>query len=160
MAERRRRIAYHEAGHAVMAVLMGREVQSVSLDDQQIVLNSERLKAILAAIGPLSAEDQDHCEQEVKIALGGYGGEVVGLGGPSFVTAYDDDIPKANVVLRALWERAGRKGTANGLQAEVLGILQQNGDALHRVAAALLADGHLTAERVRELVNAPPGPGA
>jgi hypothetical protein len=71
------------------------------------------------------------------------------------VTAYDDDIPKANVVIRALRERAGRRGTGNGLQTEVLGILEQNEDALHRVAAALLADGVLTAERVRELVKPP-----
>src|SRR5262245_5429537 len=98
MVERRHRIAYHEAGHAVIAVLMGREIRSVSLNDQQIVLDSERLKAVLAGKGPLSSDDQEHCEQEVKIALGGYGGEVVGLGGPSFVTAYDDDIPKANAV--------------------------------------------------------------
>ncbi|MGH8004376.1 MAG: YciI family protein, partial [Limisphaerales bacterium] len=33
----------YEAGHAVMAILMGREVQSVSLKDRQIVLNSEQL---------------------------------------------------------------------------------------------------------------------
>jgi ATP-dependent Zn protease len=153
MPEQKRHIAYHEAGHAVMAILMGREVKSVSPKDQRTVLNSERLAAILGASGPLSAEDREHCEQELKIALAGYGGEVVGLGQPSFVTAYDSDISQGNVVHRALKERAGREGTGNALQDEVIGELTRNRDSLDRVAKALLVEGELTAERVRDLVK-------
>lgn len=153
MAERKRHIAYHEAGHAVMAILTGREVQSVSLIDRQIVLNSDRLLGILAAGGVLSPGDQEHCVQELKVALAGYGGEVVGLGEPSFLTAYDDDLPKANRVHRVLRERAGRKGTGNGLQADVIDDLERHRDSLNRVAEALLVEGKLSAERVRDLVG-------
>lgn len=153
MSDRERQIAFHEAGHALMAVLMGREVRSVSLTNRQTVLNSERLGVILSGTGPLSSEDQKHCEEELKIALAGYGGEVVGLGKPSFLTAYDDDIRQGNVVHRALRERAGRKGTGNDLQADVTDDLERNRPSLDRIAEALIIEGEIRAERVRELVG-------
>ncbi len=148
-----RHIAYHEAGHALVALLVGREVRSVSLTNRQTVLNSECLRASLAATGPMSAEDRQHCEEELRVALAGYGGEVVGLGEASFVTAHDQDLSQANVVHRALRERAGRRGSANSLRADVVNALEQNRRTLDRLAATLLAEGDLSAERVRELVG-------
>src|SRR6267154_1754080 len=75
MCEDRRRAAWHEAGHTVMALIHGRLVNSVTLTDTD--LDRTEINRILSATDPLSLADEEFCVQELKIGLAGYAGEVV-----------------------------------------------------------------------------------
>jgi ATP-dependent Zn protease len=154
MCEEREHIAYHEGGHALMAVLVNREIKTVSLTNRHTILDPVRLEGITTGTGTLSDDDYEYCERELKVILAGHRGEIVGLGHTSNdLRNYLDDIEKGNVIHRVLRERGGRKGTGNGLTAEVEHDLEQKRAALERLAKALLSEGDLTSERVKALVT-------
>jgi hypothetical protein len=143
-----RRIAYHEAGHAVVAHVYGRELVSISLDEGQTVVRDERSEAILNGTDPVSPSDEAHVLQSIKIALAGHLGEIVGLGDAHPASA-SKDIKKASAMLKRL---RGRVPTGLGLQDEVQAELIGKRDVLVRVAEALLAERRLGRERLTELM--------
>ena len=69
MADKKQLTAYHEAGHAVMALLMGRSVQKVS-----IIPSQNRLGACTLQKGR-SKQVQDKLEAEMMILLAGMAAE-------------------------------------------------------------------------------------
>jgi hypothetical protein len=70
MAFALRATAYHEAGHAVMAMLLGRAVQKVTIAPGQSHLGAQRLGACHLQKGK-SRGSHDYLEDEVMILLAG-----------------------------------------------------------------------------------------
>jgi len=70
MAFALRATAYHEAGHAVMAMILGRAVQKVTIVPGQSHLGAQRLGACHLQKGK-SRGAQDYLEDEVMILLAG-----------------------------------------------------------------------------------------
>jgi hypothetical protein len=70
-------IAYHEAGHAVMAVLLGGEVVSVSVDSESEAVQGD--VAVLWKRSALQNSQQDAINQ-IKVALAGPIAEMVFAG--------------------------------------------------------------------------------
>jgi ATP-dependent Zn protease len=62
--------AYHEAGHAVMALILGRPIQKVTIAPSQLPLGSTRLGACEMKKGR-SKSTQDWLEDDVLILLAG-----------------------------------------------------------------------------------------
>src|SRR5262245_7672805 len=66
-----RHIAYHEAGRALMALLCGRTLQSVSLTDGRAVLDATRTIELLESDRLLDDDDRRYLMDEVRIAMAG-----------------------------------------------------------------------------------------
>lgn len=71
---RRQATAYHEAGHAVMALLMGRPIEKVTICPAQMQAGGSRLGACKIQKGRTKAS-QDPMETEVMVLLAGMVGE-------------------------------------------------------------------------------------
>jgi hypothetical protein len=76
--------AYHEAGHAVMALLLGRSVDKIS-----VVRNSIRLGAVQLGKGRTGRRD-DHFENEAMILLAGLVSEQKHTGKYNWQGAHQD----------------------------------------------------------------------
>jgi ATP-dependent Zn protease len=139
-AARKRLIAYHEAAHALVGVLLGQELVSVSMDGQ-------------TCFTPCS-DDPDQILAHAKIALAGTVGEALGLGG-SHPLGPARDFPQAVEMLKRL---GPNRPLAQDLSREVKQLLLENEPALHRVAKALMKEGCLNGARVSELLAAPESP--
>src|SRR5207249_8804089 len=100
-----RHVAYHEAGHALLAVLLGRSLTLVSLTKRQTVIDGKPLEDMLAA-DEVTPEYSDYLLEDVQIAMGGYVGELVGTG-----KAYPNlgsDLTRMNAVIRRIPNRMGQ----------------------------------------------------
>lgn len=62
--------AYHEAGHAVMAISLGRQIQKATISPAQMTANSKRLGAVKMQKGR-SKSTSDALEDEVLILFAG-----------------------------------------------------------------------------------------
>jgi hypothetical protein len=142
-------IAHHEAGHALMGVLLGRKLETVSLSEGHTKFSSPRLEDLLSSTADLNSEEKAFLLDEAKIALSGHLAEIVALGvahpgGPEF------DLLAANRILG----RIGlRKGTGAGLQGEIVHVLASHVEALKRIAASLLAENEISQARVVTLLG-------
>lgn len=129
--EMRRRLAVHEAAHAVAAVIVGAPVAWVDLDWRPGV-----------AGGTLVREVDPHTD--AVVALAGY--EASG-GALQFVGETHD-----TAAARSLVGDEGMAAATQGARA----ILAAHRDQVLTVAAALLEAGRLTGDQVVELVRAAP----
>lgn len=140
-------VAYHEAGHAMLAVLYGRNLTLVSVTKGQTVIDSKPLDDILAA-DEVAPEDSTYLLEDVRITMGGYLGEVVGLGAAH--PNLGSDLTRMNAILQRI---PNRRGQGMELQNQVQGVLEQHKDSLVRLAEALLVEKEVTGERARDLLR-------
>ena len=101
--EERKRLAYHESGHALVAAALGRlsEVQRVSIIARgrglgQSIVTTEADRVLLT---------RSEMEDQLTIALGGTAAEEVRFGEPS--TSAEDDIEKVTDIARQMVGRYG-----------------------------------------------------
>jgi len=101
--EERKRLAYHESGHALVAAALGRlgEVQRVSIIARgrglgQSIVSSEADRVLLT---------RSEMEDQLTIALGGTAAEEVRFGEPS--TSAEDDIERVTDIARQMVGRYG-----------------------------------------------------
>ena len=97
-----RATAYHEAGHAVMAILLGRPIEKVTIVPAKIATGGGRLGACRIQKGR-SKPSQDELEDDVLILLGGMVAESHSTGRYSLAGAGQD----LRMVQRLLSNRAG-----------------------------------------------------
>lgn len=71
--------AYHEAGHAVMATLLGRPIEKVTICPAQMQAGASRLGVCKIQKGR-TKPSQDAIEDEVMILLAGMAGEALATG--------------------------------------------------------------------------------
>lgn len=126
--------AYHEAGHAVAALALGRPVRSVSIRPDSL-----RLGNCAFGTGSLRAS-ADELEREALIALGGIAAELLWRGHYDAIGGAHD----LRAVARLTLERAGGR-RAERLERRLLTKAQHllgddaNWRAVERLAAELLA---------------------
>jgi ATP-dependent Zn protease len=135
------RIAYHEAAHALVGILLGETLISVTMDGH-------------TTFEPLDPSNRDQIVARAKIALAGTVGEAVGMGS-SHPGGPKNDFPQAVELLNLLGPDRPR---AHELSPEVRQMVLENEQALHRIARALRAEGTLTGDRVKGLSAEPESP--
>ena len=150
--------AYHEAGHAFMATVLGAKVRSVTIDpdnddgperfgDTQIIWRRSRLS------------DREFCERAIQVSLAGPVAEMLYSGDPfhpGLVAEWAND-------WQAAWELAEPLFTAPRKRLEYLESVtgelyrlmdsEPNWSAVAALADSLLAHETLEAEDVKEIVN-------
>lgn len=126
--------AYHEAGHAVMALLMGRSVQKVS-----IIPSQNRLGAVTIQKGQVK-QQQDRIEADMLILLAGMAAEGRMSGKYNLQGAAQD----LRQVEKLAMARSGNAGQASKLIRKTLDKTQHllneksNWTAVKVIAAELL----------------------
>jgi ATP-dependent Zn protease len=139
--------AYHEAGHAVMALALGRPVDRVSVRP-----NSEML-GVCHFRKPVFRPSEDWLEREILIALAGLAAEARHTG----VYAWDEAGRDRRYVEELALQRAGSAKQAARLERRLLSkaehVLSQDGNwrAVERLAAELLRRGEVSGRAARHL---------
>ena len=138
--------AFHEAGHAVVALALGRPVHRVS-----VLPNRERLGQCEFGKGRVRPTE-DWIEREMLIALGGLAAEARHLGAYGWEEAGRD----LRYVRRLAVQRAGERG-AERLERRMLAktenILADEGHwrAVELIAAELMRHGVISGRAARHL---------
>jgi cell division protease FtsH len=108
--EERKRLAYHESGHALVAAALGRlsEVQRVSVIARgrgmgQTIVSTEADRVLLT---------RGEMEDQITVALGGTAAEEIRFGEPS--TSAEDDIERVSDIARQM---VGRYGMSTNMGA-------------------------------------------
>jgi Peptidase family M41 len=140
--------AYHEAGHAVLALLLGRPVHQVS-----ILPNRERLGVCVFGKGS-ARPSADWIEREMLISLGGVAAEARHTGHYAWDAAGRD----WQYVHDLAVERGGSRRAprlVSRLLAKVEHLLSREGhwQVVERVAAELLRRGVLSGRAARHLLE-------
>jgi len=138
--------AYHEAGHAVIALALGRPVHHVSIrPDRERLGLCEFRKAVFRP-------SEDWLEREILIALGGLAAEARHTGD----YAWDEAGHDRQFIRRLAVQRAGERG-AERLERRLLAkaehLLSQEGHwpAVELIAAELLRRGSISGRAARHL---------
>lgn len=97
MDQKKLKIAYHETGHAVMAILYGQRIEKVSLREMDSPLGSGTYSAFMkpASVDPNIKLTGKSAIQKIMISLGGYASEILFYDG-WFNTGQDDLTIAAN----------------------------------------------------------------
>jgi ATP-dependent Zn protease len=139
--------AYHEAGHAVVALALGRPVHRVSvLADRERLGSCEFGKAVFRP-------SEDWLERESLIALGGLAAEARFTG----VYALDGAARDRRYVAGLALQRAGNARKAERLERRLLAKVEHllsredNWRAVERIAAELLRSGTISGRAARHL---------
>jgi ATP-dependent Zn protease len=141
--------AYHEAGHAVVALALGRPVQRVSvLPGHNHLGRCEFRKGVFRP-------SEDWLEREILIALGGIAAEARYTGNYAWHGATRD----YQYVRRLALQRAGGDRQADRLERRLLAkaehLLAQEGHwrAVELIAAELLGRGAMSGRAARHLFD-------
>ena len=136
--------AYHEAGHAVMALLLGRQVHKVSVRP-----NASRLGQCEFRKGVQRPSD-DFIETEILIALAGAAAEAHHAGEPDWAGAGRDlRAVRQLAILRAGERGAERLEKRLFQKATYLLADDQAWAAVERIAAELLKTGEISGRAAR-----------
>ncbi|MGC3969956.1 MAG: cell division protein FtsH [Pirellulales bacterium] len=139
--------AYHEAGHAAIALILRRPIERVSIEPNQVRLGHCTLRK--SVHGPM----KDSVETEILILLGGIGAEARHTGDYNWEAASDD----MRTVRRLLEMRSGNdrqlKRTQNRLLDKAEHLLDEPGmwTAIERIAAELLRYRSVSGRGVRHI---------
>ncbi len=179
-SDERRRIALHEAGHALAATLVGRDVRVASIlrradslglvahgdADEHHLRTPHELRCLVdVALAGRAAEIQECGDASSGIAADltaatqiaaqmigalGYGEELLSLEAAAIPTA-------ANLVAKVLSDERSRRAAdaiLHDAAARAAGMMREERDALLAIADALLRHDELSGPDVRQLVDA------
>ncbi|MFO0806931.1 MAG: hypothetical protein U0791_27835 [Gemmataceae bacterium] len=140
--------AYHEAGHAVIALALDRPVHRVS-----VLPNRERLGQCEFGKG-VSRPSEDWIEREILISLAGMAAEAKHTGTYGFAEADRDLRYVRRLVLKRTSERAAERYERR-LLAKVEYLLADDAhwNAVERIAAELLKHGAISGRAARHLFD-------
>lgn len=140
--------AYHEAGHAVIALALDRPVHRVS-----VLPNRERLGQCEFGKG-VSRPSEDWIEREILISLAGMAAEAKHTGKYGFAEADRDLRYVRRLVLKRTSERAAERYERR-LLAKVEYLLADDAhwNAVERIAAELLKHGAISGRAARHLFD-------
>ncbi len=138
--------AYHEAGHAVVALALGRPVQHVSiLPDRTFLGRCEFGKGVFRP-------SEDWLEREILIALAGLAAEARFTGNYAWEgAAHDRQYVRGLTIQRAGESRAERLERRMLSKTEHLLSQDENWAAVERIAAELLRLGSISGRAARHL---------
>lgn len=146
--------AFHEAGHAVMAISLGRQIQKATIEPAHLTSDSIRLGSVKFQPGRSKAT-QDWLEDEVLIMLAGMVAEAFFTGEYCEQSASHD----LRAVARLLEQRAATQRRFEKIHRRMLEKTEHVlGDAAHRqaveaVASELLEKSSVSGRLVRHHLN-------
>ena len=148
-------IAWHEAGHAVAAVLNDFTLAYCSLDERSTAVS---YRAAWDHIERLPPEQQEasmrqHVGRMATDMMAGEAGEVIGMGRAYPDGAHQDEQNVEREVGRYLERPEDLPTLLAYARQEALRLLTPQRDALARVVAALIERGRLTGQEVLALVR-------
>ncbi len=136
--------AYHEAGHAVVALVLGRQVHHVS-----VLPNRDRL-GVCEFRKPSFRPTEDWVEREILISLGGIAAEARHTGVHAWGSAGRDFQYVHELAVARAGERRAERYTMRMLsKAEHLIAQEDNWRAIELIAKALLASGSISGRAAR-----------
>jgi len=141
--------AYHEAGHAVLALVLGRPVQHVS------ILPTREFLGLCTFGKAVFRPSEDWLEREALIALGGIAAEALHTGEYAWDGAARDHRYVRELSLR----RAGSERHAERLERRLLSKAEhllsrpENWRAVERIAAELLRVQEISGRAARHLFD-------
>ena len=140
--------AYHEAGHAVVALALGRQVHQVS-----ILPNRDRL-GVCEFRKPNFRPSEDWIEREILISLGGIAAEARHTGIHAWESAGRDIQYVQQLAAERAGERRAERYTSRMLsKAEHLINRDENWRAIERIAQALLESGSISGRAARHFFD-------
>lgn len=143
------RTAYHEAGHAVVALALGRQVRWVSIVPERTLAGiCEFQKAVIRPT-------EDWVERELMIALAGLAAQAGHEGDYDWGGAeHDLRYARSLALKRAGTERAGERLTKRVL-SKTENLLGRDGhwEAVEQIAAALMREGEISGRAARHLFD-------
>jgi hypothetical protein len=140
--------AYHEAGHAVIALALDRPVHRVS-----VLPNRDRLGQCEFGKG-VSRPSEDWIEREILIALAGMAAEAKHTGKYGFAEADRDLRYVRRMVLKRTSERAAERYERRLLaKVEYLLADEAHWNAVELIAAELLKHGAISGRAARHLFD-------
>ncbi len=145
------RVAVHEIGHALMAVLLGRGVRRVRLRPRP---ETETEKKVALPRGrPKTGADKALMEGEIMLLIAGVCAErVLGLEERSSLTGALDDLARATDLIVRVAGRARAENVLTHHLSKVERMLAQRNEVLTTAAAELARTGHLDQSRVKQLI--------
>jgi len=136
--------AYHESGHAVMAISLGRNIQKATIAPAQMTANSKRLGAVKMQKGR-SKSSHDYLEDEVLILFAGMVAESHFTGHYCEQGAASD----LRMIGRLLETRANTEKQFEKLHRRLLEKAEYIlGDDVHRPAIAAVAQSLIEKESI------------
>ncbi len=138
--------AYHEAGHAVLALLLGRPVQQVSIVPRREHLGRcDFRKAIFRP-------SEDWLEREILIALGGVAAEARQTGNYDWNSAHRDLRFAQDLAVQRAGERQAERYLRRSLaKAEHLLSREAHWRAVELIAADLISRGAISGRTAQSL---------
>lgn len=172
-AEEREIVAYHEAGHALAAVIGGREVESVS------ILGTTSGAGGITVTAPLRKHllRKSDFENQIRLTYGGRAAEEVIFGAEMITTGASADIRRATTLITdasanygfdllnsdnavPVIKQTDAKKLADTVDKasvkyyqETVQLMQNNLDTLKEIANALLQNGRISGAMVQEIYN-------
>ena len=138
--------AYHEAGHAVVALALGRDVQRVSVQPKQEELG--RCEFHKGRFRP----SEDWLEREILIALGGIAAEARHTGNYAWDAATRDQVYVRRLAVQRAGERHAERLERRLLaKAEYMLNREEHWRAVELIAAELLRCGTISGRAARHL---------
>jgi hypothetical protein len=138
--------AYHEAGHAVVALILGRPVHHVS------VLPSRERLGVCEFRNPVFRPSEDWLEREILISLAGLAAEAIHTGNYGWDEASRDLVYVRKLTVQRAGERRAER-LERRMLAKVEHLLAQESHwrAVELIAAALLEQGEISGRTARHL---------
>jgi ATP-dependent Zn protease len=146
----RRAVAFHEAGHAVVAYRLGVEVEYVTIVPDHFARAHVALGDLFWAHG--RGSDRANLERAIKIDLAGPLAEVRALGRRR---GGRTDYERASGLARYLAGAAGEREFLRHMERRIRALIECYWSEIERVAAALLERDELRGAEVKDVIEAP-----
>jgi hypothetical protein len=159
------RVAYHEAGHALMAVLIRRGFQYVTIESALGGSFPGHTKTTFTRVNDLDflRENTNQlwnipsllCWKEACLLLAGPCSEIAAMNETEPVHHGDWDIQKARLYINLLarGDQEVAQSVADNITLEIHQALQDNWRTLEEIVSALLDQETMSARQVREIVK-------
>jgi hypothetical protein len=159
LSERRKHIAYHEAGHAVIALMLGYKVDSVTIKPRYGRLTLGSVEGIQPGEGS-SYRVVDREAIDIKIDLAAPLAEQLVNPDPFDELIENGSRKDWRTARRTLRDNLHTRGKAEVLivryALETAVLVQQHKDAITRIATALLERETLTADEIQRIADGRP----
>lgn len=158
--EREKQIAYHEAGHAVMALINNISFRSVSVEPgmgrEGVIDFDESILSSFDADAPLSDEQRARVESLILFALAGDTAEAIFLGGGELLDSQADELlakPMTMYLNIGSLEECHRYLSAMRARAHEMLSQPARWAMVEALVKSLLTERTLDHQRVRALVS-------
>lgn len=155
--ENNKRTAYHEAGHAVAALMVGRKFEYVTIEPEEDSLGHVLYEAYMEDFHPDWQDDEVIRPESEKIIitnLSGYAAEIIFCGEDSDPDGSASDL---NTVMELAYYLCGSneqiEAYVNGLLSKAKDILDNQSVVVERLTERLLQHKRLSYKEVRSIVR-------